>query len=94
MDTPVAITTVDITGNGRLDVVVSHDYGPTMFECNPDGGWVSWFENPGRERLADGPWVQRTIGRWPAMHRVKAGHFTQRRVQFQINLLVLYTRRD
>lgn len=69
---------VDITGNGLTDIVVCHDYGPFMLECDTKGGWVSWLENPGRDKLGDGLWKVRTIGRWPAMHRMKVGHFTQK----------------
>ncbi|KAL0932732.1 uncharacterized protein CTRU02_211695 [Colletotrichum truncatum] len=79
-DSPVAVVAVDITGNGLTDVVVCHDYGPFMLECNMKGGWISWLENPGRDKLGDGMWKQRIIGRWPAMHRIKAGYFTQRSV--------------
>lgn len=49
-----------------------------MLECNMKGGWISWLENPGRDKLGNGPWKQRIIGRWPAMHRIKAGYFTQK----------------
>jgi hypothetical protein len=77
-DSPVAVVAVDITKNGLMDLVICHDYGPFMLECDPNGGWVSWLENPGRENLKKGHWKERFIGRWPAMHRVKAGYFTQR----------------
>lgn len=50
-----------------------------MLDCDPVGGYISWLENPGREGLKDGKeWTMRFIGRWPAMHRLKAGYFTQR----------------
>jgi hypothetical protein len=77
-DSPVAVVAVDITRNGRMDLVICHDYGPFMLECNPDGGIVSWLENPGRDDLDKGHWTERFIGRWPAMHRMKAGYFTQK----------------
>ncbi|PSK36624.1 aldos-2-ulose dehydratase-like protein [Elsinoe australis] len=77
-NSPVAICTVDISGNGLCDVVVCHSYGPFMLQCDPEGGWITWLENPGRENFGKGHWKQRTIGRWPAMHRIKAGHFTQK----------------
>jgi hypothetical protein len=77
-DSPVAIVACDVTGNGLTDVVVCHDYGPFMLECNMAGGWITWLENPGREKLGSSTWTERKIGRWPAMHRLKAGHFTQR----------------
>lgn len=77
-DSPVAITTADITGDGWLDIIVCHDYGPQMLECNMDGGEITWLKNPGRESLTKGHWEQSYIGRWPAMHRLKTGYFTQR----------------
>ncbi|KAH9904315.1 hypothetical protein F4778DRAFT_732119 [Xylariomycetidae sp. FL2044] len=78
-DSPVSIVAVDITGNGLMDLVVCHDYGPFMLESYPQGGHITWLENPGRDNLKDGShWKERYIGRWPAMHRIKAGHFTQR----------------
>ncbi|RYP09116.1 hypothetical protein DL764_001483 [Monosporascus ibericus] len=77
-DSPVGVVACDVTGNGLTDVVVCHDYGPFMLECNMAGGWITWLENPGRDKLDAGPWKERKIGRWPAMHRIKAGHFTQR----------------
>lgn len=61
-----------------MDLVICHDYGPFMLECNLAGGHITWLENPGRNRLKYGHWKERYIGRWPAMHRIKAGHFTQR----------------
>ncbi|KAL6714564.1 hypothetical protein ACLMJK_007989 [Lecanora helva] len=79
-NSPVALATVDITGNGRQDVIVCHQYGPFMLECDTQGGWITWLENPGRDCLKAGHWKQRTIGRWPAMHRIKAGFFTQKSI--------------
>ncbi|KAH6887056.1 hypothetical protein B0T10DRAFT_539220 [Thelonectria olida] len=78
LSSPVAVLPVDVTKNGLMDLVVCHDYGPSMLECDMQGGWISWFENPGRDKLGSGPWKQRKIGRWPAMHRMKAGYFTQK----------------
>lgn len=76
---------VDASGDGLTDVIVCHDYGPFMLESYPKGGWITWLENPGRDKLkrdpddpADNHWKQRDIGRWPAMHRMRAGHFTQK----------------
>ena len=44
-----------------------------------EGGRVSWLENPGDN---SGNWKMRRIGNSPAMHRLKAGHFTRKdRVQ-------------
>ncbi|KAF4452163.1 Aldos-2-ulose dehydratase [Fusarium austroafricanum] len=76
-DSPVAVVAVDITNNGLMDLVICHDYGPFMLQCNMQGGWVSWLENPGRDKLGDGLWKERKIGRWPAMHRMKAGSFLE-----------------
>ncbi|OIW23856.1 hypothetical protein CONLIGDRAFT_657440 [Coniochaeta ligniaria NRRL 30616] len=84
-DSPVAVVAVDVSGDGLTDVIVCHDYGPFMLECYPQGGWITWLENPGRDNLkkdpedpADNHWKQRDIGRWPAMHRLRAGYFTQK----------------
>ncbi len=46
-----------------------------MNEIWPNGGRVSWLENVGDPSRPN--WTQRTIGRSPAMHRLKAGHFTR-----------------
>jgi aldos-2-ulose dehydratase len=69
---------VDITQNGLMDLVVCHDYGPHMLNVDPKGGIISWLENPGRKGLGNGHWKERFIGRWPGMHRLKAGFFTQK----------------
>lgn len=75
---PVAVVAVDITKSGLTDIVICHDYGPFMLECDMKGGHITWLENPGREGLDKGHWKERYIGRWPAMHRIKAGFFTQK----------------
>lgn len=79
-NSPVAVVPADCAGNGRKDIIICHDYGATLLDCNPAGGNISWLENPGR-----GPkgkiavdWKIRYIGRWPAMHRLRAGYFTQK----------------
>lgn len=81
----MAVVTADCAGNGRRDVIACHDYGPTFMDCNPAGGNISWLENPGRQgpkgEVAE-DWKVRYIGRWPAMHRLKAGYFTQKWVFF------------
>ncbi|BAE56706.1 unnamed protein product [Aspergillus oryzae RIB40] len=79
LNTPVAVVPMDITQNGLMDIVVCHDFGDTMIQANMQGGHISWFENPGRDKLEqDVKWTQHYIGRWPAMHRLQAGYFTQR----------------
>lgn len=68
---------MDITGNGYSDVIVGYEFGDTMIDCNPKGGRLVWFENPGPK----GPgskWTEHYIGQWPAMHRLATGYFTQR----------------
>lgn len=80
---PVAVLAADVTGDGSLDLIVSHQYGPNMKDCDMTGGRVSWLENPGRdgwERGGYAQWTKRDVGRWPAMHRIKAGYFTQKSV--------------
>lgn len=80
-DSPVAVATADCAGNGRKDIIACYDYGPTFLDCNPHGGNISWLENPGRQgpkgEVAE-DWNMKYIGRWPAMHRLKAGYFTQK----------------
>ncbi|KAK7413087.1 hypothetical protein QQX98_008035 [Neonectria punicea] len=78
IDGPVAICGWDLTGNGLTDLIITHNYGPSLLEADQEGGWISWLENPGRDNLHKGEWKRRTIGRWPAMHRIKLGHFTQK----------------
>ncbi|KAI1098295.1 hypothetical protein F4804DRAFT_325172 [Jackrogersella minutella] len=64
-----------------MDLVICRDYGPFMLECDPKGGHITWLENPGRVNLkTQGHWKERYIGRWPAMHRLAAGHFTQKSI--------------
>ncbi len=75
---PVAIDHGDIAGNGRNDLVLSHDFGGCAFNCGPNDGRISWLENPGGN--GDGrPWKVRPVGNLVATHRVKLGHFTQGR---------------
>ncbi|KAK6216836.1 hypothetical protein QIS74_06950 [Colletotrichum tabaci] len=90
---PVAVVAVDINRNGLTDIVVCHDYGPFMLECDVNGGWISWLENPGRDKLGE-PWKIRMIGRWPAMHRMKAGYFTQKSVMEIVAASVVYGQHD
>ncbi|KAI0152757.1 hypothetical protein GGR57DRAFT_513367 [Xylariaceae sp. FL1272] len=94
-DTPVAVIAAPIRPrSGLMDVVLCHDYGPNMIECNLDGGWVSWLENPGRENLGKKPWTKRTIGRWPAMHRLKGGYFTSKSIFEVIGAPVVHGQHD
>lgn len=60
-----------------LSVIISDRYGSSMDDIWPndlDGGRVSWLEAPDTPR---GGWKMRRIGNSPAMHRLKAGHFTR-----------------
>ncbi|KAH8648036.1 hypothetical protein BGZ60DRAFT_391028 [Tricladium varicosporioides] len=94
-NSPVAVVAVDITQNGLMDLVICHDYGPFMLDCDPKGGFVTWLENPGREGLMKNEhWKERYIGRWPAMHRMKAGYFTQKTFLEVIAASVVYGRHD
>ena len=75
---PVAIDVGDISGNGRNDLVISHDYGNCMFWCRPEDGKVSWLENPGSFDRDDTPWNTHFVTDLMATHRLQLGHFTQR----------------
>ncbi|KAK8034198.1 hypothetical protein PG993_009193 [Apiospora rasikravindrae] len=92
---PVALVAHDITGDGLNDIILCCDYGPFMLECNPKGGHIVWLENPGRDKLKDGGlWKEHYVGRWPAMHRVKVGHFTQKSFLEIIAASVVYGPHD
>ena len=73
---PVGMHHADIDGDGFDDIVICYQYGKTMVECDPDGGKIIWLENPGKKACG---WKAHYIGRAPAMHRLKVGHFTQTR---------------
>jgi hypothetical protein len=76
LNTPVPTASLDITGNGFNDLIVGYNFGPTMINSNPDGGDIIWLENPGNNPNAE--WKQHFIGRWPTVHRLAVGYFTQR----------------
>ncbi len=73
---PVAIDFGDIAGNGRNDLVISHNYGNCMFWCRPQDGKISWLENPGTFNR-DEPWPVHFIADLMAAHRLRLGHFSQ-----------------
>lgn len=73
---PVALDHGDIAGNGRNDLVISHNYGNCMFWCRPEDGKISWLENPGTYD-DDKPWKVHFIADLMAAHRLQLGHFTQ-----------------
>lgn len=75
LDKPVALDAADIAGQGRADLVVSHDYGECMFGCRPEDGKISWLRNPGT--VGDGEWERRPIGDLVATHRLRVGPFTR-----------------
>ncbi|RPA77142.1 hypothetical protein BJ508DRAFT_213087, partial [Ascobolus immersus RN42] len=76
-NSPVAVIAADIRKNGLTDLVICHEYGSTFLDCDPFGGHITWLENPGRDKLRDGHWKTHYIGKYPSMHRLKAGYFTQ-----------------
>ncbi|KAL4746044.1 hypothetical protein BDW72DRAFT_207696 [Aspergillus terricola var. indicus] len=76
LNTPVPTASMDITGNGYNDLIVGYNYGATMIDSDPDGGDVIWLENPGNDPKEE--WRQHFIGRWPTVHRLAVGYFTQR----------------
>jgi hypothetical protein len=73
MNRPVALDHGDIAGDGRVDLVVCHDYAQTMFEATPADGQISWLRNPGG--TGDGEWEVRSIGQLGSTHRLRLGNF-------------------
>ncbi|WP_044208102.1 VCBS repeat-containing protein [Flammeovirga sp. OC4] len=73
---PVAIDVADIAGNGRKDLVISHNFGTCAFWCRPEDGKISWLENPGKYE-ENTPWKRHFVSDLLATHRVKLGYFTQ-----------------
>jgi hypothetical protein len=73
---PVALDFADLTGNGKKDLVLSHNFGSCAFWCKPEDGKISWLENPGTY-TDDKLWNSHSIADLMATHRVKLGHFTQ-----------------
>ncbi|KAK4653901.1 hypothetical protein QC762_608080 [Podospora pseudocomata] len=93
--TPVAVIGMDIRKNGLLDVVICHGYGATMIDSCDPGGFIYWYENPGRGRLKENkPWKRHYIGQWPVMHRLETGHFTQRSFSELIAAPVIHGPKD
>ncbi|KAL4769859.1 hypothetical protein BDW60DRAFT_218632 [Aspergillus nidulans var. acristatus] len=76
LNTPVPTVSLDINGNGFNDLIVGYNFGPTMINSCPDGGDIIWLENPGNNPM--GGWKKHFIGRWPTVHRLAVGYFTQR----------------
>lgn len=77
---PVGAHFADITGNGVADIIVCHElYGPigTIVDPDPEGGKISWLENPGSPDKDPARWRKHYIGRAIGMHRLRAGYFTQ-----------------
>jgi len=63
--------------SGLNDVVICHNYGPNMDNLNMEGGDVSLLINPGNKKKAN--WEIKHVGKFPAMHRLKTGYFTQKK---------------
>jgi hypothetical protein len=87
----VALDCGDIAGQGRMDIVICHDYGNCMFDCRPQDGKISWLRNPGtfsgkNTKAIDPPWEQRHVGDLVATHRLSLGHFRQTQ---QLELMAL-----
>src|SRR3954454_18688122 len=72
---PVSLDAADLTGDGRPDLVLCHDYGGCMFDCGPGGGKISWLRNPTATDL-DGDWSRWPVADLVATHRVRLGAFT------------------
>lgn len=73
---PVGMHHADLDGDGREDIVICHQYGATMVDCDPQGGLIHWLQNPG-PGAGDQQWTARYVGRATAMHRLRVGHFTR-----------------
>lgn len=78
LDSPVAVAVADVDNDGLNDLIMCYNYGKDFINCDPKGGYIAWLKNPGRAKLGHDVWNLHYIGRWPAMHRLKAGYFTQR----------------
>ncbi|CAD7381942.1 hypothetical protein [Xanthomonas arboricola] len=77
---PVGMDSADVAGIGRQDVIVCYDLygaGGTFNDPAVDGGKIDWFENPGPDASDSLRWTRHYIGHVPAMHRLRAGHFTR-----------------
>jgi len=70
---PVSLDQGDVSGSGRRDLVICHDYARTMFVATPADGKISWMENPGE---AGGNWTPHPVGQLGSTHRLRLGHFT------------------
>lgn len=79
--TPVGMNQADIDGDKDLDIILSDEYGFSIFDCKSDGGFVYWLENPfdpRKQSVGDTViWKRHSIGETPAMHRLAVGRFTQ-----------------
>ncbi len=73
---PVALDQADVYGEGRMDLVICHDYGTCMYNCRPEDGKISWLENPGSYD-GDEEWAVHHIADLMATHRIRCGYFTQ-----------------
>jgi hypothetical protein len=73
---PVALDHADVDGDGRLDLVVCHDYGNCMYNCRPEDGKISWLRNPGSFE-SDNGWDVHFIADLMATHRLRFGRFTR-----------------
>ncbi|KAI2699507.1 hypothetical protein CBS147332_8393 [Penicillium roqueforti] len=79
LNTPVPTASMDMTGDGFNDVIVGFNYGATMIDSDPNGGDIFWLENPGANpKDPSAKWEKHFIGRWPTVHRLATGYFTQR----------------
>ncbi|KAG8792278.1 hypothetical protein FRC12_006597 [Ceratobasidium sp. 428] len=67
---PVSVTYGHFRRNSSFnDVIICHDYGPSMDKLNEEGGIVSYLKNPGDR--TQGMWEPAEIGRFAGMHRLK-----------------------
>jgi hypothetical protein len=78
---PVGMAQADIRGTGRPDPLICYEIygeGGTIEDPDPNGGKISWFENPGTDSGTGEPWRAHYIGQSTGMHRIRIGHYTQR----------------
>ncbi|CAF3566098.1 unnamed protein product [Rotaria sp. Silwood1] len=78
LNSPVGMDQADISGDGMNDIIICFQYGNTTLDSDPEGGKIVWLENPG-QNIDKKLWKMHYVGKSPTMHRLKVGHFTQKK---------------